>query len=72
MEVLVPEEFRFLYKEDHQPSVLKIPNPLLRKKAAELPKVTKKTQLLIDEMFRIMRGANGIGLAAPRSGSCSG
>jgi peptide deformylase len=68
MEVVVPEEFRHLYEQNDRRPVVKIPNRLLRQRAAELPKITKKTQLLIDDMFRIMRSANGIGLAAPQIG----
>jgi peptide deformylase len=36
--------------------------------AQPLVKVTKKTQLLVDDMLRIMRRANGVGLAAPQLG----
>jgi peptide deformylase len=68
MEVVVPEEFRYLYEQNEQRPVVKIPGKVLRQKSQEIAKVTKKTQLLIDEMFRIMRGANGIGLAAPQIG----
>jgi len=68
MEVVVPEEFRYLYEQNDQRPVVKIPNKVLRQKAPELPKITKKTQLLIDDMFRIMKAANGIGLAAPQIG----
>jgi peptide deformylase len=68
MEVVVPEEFRYLYEQSEKRPVVKIPGKVLRQKALEIGKVTKKTQLLIDEMFRIMRGANGIGLAAPQIG----
>jgi len=68
MEVVVPEEFRYLYVRDGTRPVVKIPDPVLRQKAAVIVKVTKKTQLLIDEMLRIMKRANGIGLAAPQVG----
>ena len=68
MEVVVPEAFRYLYEQSEKRPVVKIPGPVLRQKALEIAKVSKKTQLLIDEMFRVMRSANGIGLAAPQIG----
>jgi peptide deformylase len=66
--VVVPEEFKYLYAQNEKRPVIKIPNPVLRQKATPIAKITKKTQLLIDDMFRIMRSANGIGLAAPQIG----
>lgn len=68
MEVVVPEEFRYLYVRDPSRPVVKIPDPVLRQKAAEVVRVTRRTQLLIDDMLRIMKKANGIGLAAPQVG----
>jgi peptide deformylase len=68
MEVVVPEGFRYLYEQNEKRPVVKVPNKVLREKALPISKITKKTQLLIDEMFRIMRSANGIGLAAPQIG----
>jgi len=68
MEVVVPEEFKHLYVQNDERPVVKIPDPVLRQKAAEILKVTKKTQLLVDDMLKIMRKANGIGLAAPQLG----
>jgi peptide deformylase len=68
MEIVVPEEFRYLYVQDETRPIVKIPAPVLRHKAQEIVKVTKKTQLLIDDMLRMMRKANGIGLAAPQVG----
>jgi peptide deformylase len=41
---------------------------VLRQRADEVTKVSKKTQLLIDELMRIMRKANGVGLAATQIG----
>jgi peptide deformylase len=68
MEIVVPEEFRYLYiKSDLRP-VVKVPDPVLRQRAHEVAKVGKKTQMLIDDMVRIMKKANGIGLAAPQIG----
>ena len=67
MEILVPEEFkRFFVQNDERP-VVKIPNPVLRKVASEVV-ISKKTGFLIDELMRVMRKANGIGLAAPQLG----
>jgi peptide deformylase len=41
---------------------------VLRQKAVEIAKISKKTLLLIDDMMRIMKRANGVGLAAPQIG----
>ncbi|MGV3614886.1 MAG: peptide deformylase [Fimbriimonas sp.] len=68
MQIVVPEEFRHLYVTDTERPIVKIPAPVLRQKAAEVPKITKKTLLLMDDMLRIMRRANGVGLAAPQLG----
>ena len=68
MEIVVPPEFAYLYVEDDEHPVVKIPAPVLRQKAAPVGKVNKKTQALIDRMARVMRQANGIGLAAPQIG----
>lgn len=68
MEIVVPDEFKYLYVRDEKRPVYKIPDPVLRQKAKPILKVTKKTQLLIDSMIRIMKEANGIGLAAPQVG----
>ena len=68
MDIVVPQEFLSLYIVDEAHPIVKIPDPVLRATALEIAKVTKKTQLLIDQMKRIMRNANGIGLAAPQLG----
>ena len=68
MEIVVPDEFKYLYVQNDERPVVKIPAPVLRQKAAEVGKITKKTQLLVDEMLRCMRLANGVGLAAPQLG----
>lgn len=68
MEILVPDEFKFLYVQNTERPVVKYPAEVLRKAAEEVTQVTKKTQLLIDEMARQMKRANGIGLAAPQLG----
>jgi peptide deformylase len=68
VEVVVPEAYRYLYVQNAERPVVKIPAPVLRQKASEVSKVSKKTHLLIDELMRIMRKANGVGLAAPQIG----
>jgi peptide deformylase len=68
VEVVVPEAYRYLYAQNAERPVIKVPAPVLRQRAEEVSKVSKKTQLLIDELMRIMRKANGVGLAAPQVG----
>ncbi|HLO98774.1 MAG TPA: peptide deformylase [Fimbriimonas sp.] len=67
MEIVVPEEFRFLYVQNAERPVVKIPDPVLRKVAQEA-KLSKKSEFLINEMMRVMRKAHGIGIAAPQLG----
>lgn len=43
-------------------------NPILRKKAAPVTQITKKTLKLIKDMHETMIAANGVGLAAPQVG----
>jgi peptide deformylase len=66
MEIVVPEEFKDLYVTNSQRRVVKIPAPVLRQVAAPITKITKRTLLLIDDMMRTMKTANGVGLAAPQ------
>lgn len=68
MKIVVPEEFRYLYEQNEERPVVKIPAPVLRQKAAEVTKINKRTNFLIDDMMRVMRLANGVGLAAPQLG----
>lgn len=68
MEIVVPEEYKALYVRNAERPVFKIPDPVLRKVSAEVTGVTKKTGFLIDELMRVMRKANGVGLAAPQMG----
>lgn len=68
MEIVVPEEFKYLYVTNSERPVVKIPADVLRQKAVEVNKVSKKQQAMIDNMMRIMRMANGVGLAAPQVG----
>lgn len=68
MEIVVPDDFRHLFVQSSERPIVKVPDPVLRKTAATVAKFSKKHQLLIDNMLRIMRQANGIGLAAPQLG----
>jgi peptide deformylase len=68
MEVVVPEEFQYLYVRSSERPVVKVPDPILRAVAREVEKVGKQTDKLIEEMIRVMQKANGIGLAAPQVG----
>jgi peptide deformylase len=68
MQVVVPEEFRYLYAQNAERPVVKIPAAVLRQKAAVVKKVSAKTLKLVDELMRVMKLANGIGLAAPQLG----
>jgi peptide deformylase len=68
MQIVVPDEYRYLYVQNRERPVVKIPAEVLRQVAPEVGKITKKTLLLIDDMMRIMRRANGVGLAAPQVG----
>ncbi len=68
MQIVVPDEYRHLYVQNRERPIVKIPAEVLRQVAPEVSKITKKTLLLIDEMMRIMRKANGVGLAAPQVG----
>jgi peptide deformylase len=68
MEIVVPDEFKFLYVQNKQRPVVKIPADVLRRKAEPVVKLGKKQFELIDDMVRIMKMANGIGLAAPQVG----
>lgn len=68
MEIVVPEEYKALYVRDAERPIFKIPDPVLRKTSVEVTGVTKKTGFLIDELMRVMKKANGVGLAAPQMG----
>ena len=48
--------------------IRKIGDPVLRRKAKKVEKVSKDTQKLIDDMLETMRAAHGMGLAAPQVG----
>ena len=68
MQIVVPDEFKYLYARDSERPIVKVPDPVLRQTAAEVTRLSKKTLLLVDDMMRIMRKANGVGLAAPQVG----
>mgnify|MGYP003352877748 CR=1 FL=1 len=68
MQIVVPDEYKHLYVQTKERPVVKIPAPVLRQVATDVNKINKKTILLIDDMLRIMRKSNGIGLAAPQIG----
>lgn len=68
MDVVVPDEFKYLYAQNKERPVVKVPAEVLRQKAQEITKVSKKHSMLIDDMIRIMKQANGVGLAAPQVG----
>lgn len=67
MEIVVPEEYRYLYVQNPERPVVKIPDPVLKRVAQEI-KLSKKTDFLIKEMMRVMRKAHGVGIAAPQLG----
>ncbi|MBL8086569.1 MAG: peptide deformylase [Chthonomonas sp.] len=68
MEIVVPDEFKYLYVTSAERPVVKIPHPVLRQKAEDVQEVTNKISKTIDEMLRVMKMSNGIGLAAPQIG----
>lgn len=69
MEIVVPEEFKHLYVQNSKRPVVKIPAPVLRQKAVPIDRIATKHLKLIDEMIRVMKLANGVGIAAPQLGS---
>lgn len=48
--------------------IVKVPAPVLRRKANRITNFDKDLQLLIDNMVETMRDAPGVGLAAPQVG----
>lgn len=48
--------------------IVKYGDPILTKRADEVTEFDQKLQKLVDEMFSIMYGAPGVGLAAPQVG----
>ncbi len=68
MEIVVPADFEYLYVQNEERPVVKIPNEVLRKKATPIEKVTKRHVKLAENLVRIMKEANGVGIAAPQVG----
>ena len=48
--------------------ILKYGDPILRQKAKEVSKISKKIRILIENMIDTMYANNGVGLAAPQVG----
>ncbi len=48
--------------------IVKVPDPVLRRKAHKITNFDKNLQTLIDDMIETMREAPGVGLAAPQVG----
>lgn len=48
--------------------IRKIGDPVLRRKAKKVEKVTRDVQKLVDDMVETMHAAHGLGLAAPQIG----
>lgn len=48
--------------------VVKYGDPCLRVKSKEVHKISKKIQILIDDLYDTMYATNGVGLAAPQIG----
>ncbi len=48
--------------------IVTIGDPVLKQKAVEVPRITKKISKLIDDMLETMYDGNGVGLAAPQVG----
>jgi peptide deformylase len=67
-EIMVPEEFRSLWEENADRPIVKYPAEVLRRPAEPVARVSKSTRELVEHMKRVMRLANGIGLAAPQVG----
>lgn len=68
MEIVVPEEYRYLYQVSDERPVVKIPDPVLRAKAIAVARVGARQRLLAENMIRIMKQAHGVGLAGPQVG----
>jgi len=66
MDVVVPPEYQRLFVTDADHPIVKVPAPVLRQVAAPIAKLTDRHRLLGDNMVRIMKEANGVGLAGPQ------
>jgi len=54
---------------ERHPEIVKYPNPVLRKPAHPVTRISSETTRLITKMKSIMHEANGLGLAAPQIGA---
>lgn len=68
MEIVVPDGYQHLYEVSPTRPIIKVPAAVLRDKAKPVGKITQRHRLLADNMTRIMRQANGVGLAGPQIG----
>jgi peptide deformylase len=48
--------------------IVKYGTPSLREKSKEVHKISKKIQILVDDLYDTLYAANGVGLAAPQIG----
>ncbi len=48
--------------------IVKYGTPALREKSKEVHKISKKVQMLVDDLYDTMYALNGVGLAAPQIG----
>jgi len=67
IDILIPDEFRVYFEQND--GVVKYPDPLLRKVAKPVQRITPDLEHLIEHMLQVMKRAKGIGLAAPQVGS---
>jgi len=67
MELDIPAEYRWLYERTDD-GIVKYPDPVLRKRARPVSRMTPDIHALIEHMLVTMRKAQGIGLAAPQVG----
>jgi len=70
MEIVIPKEYQSFYEPGSSPIVF-YPDPILRRKAKPLSRLTPEISHLIDHMIEAMEHAQGIGLAAPQVGVSS-
>jgi len=68
MEIVVPDEFKYLYSDKLGNPIVKVPSEVLRQPARAIGRMTNRHRMLGENMLRIMRKWHGIGLAAPQLG----
>lgn len=64
--IVIPADFRIYFERDD--GVVKYPDPILRKTAKPVQRITPDLNELIEHMLRVMKQAKGVGLAAPQVG----